>query len=301
MRKSIEAPAPPRPEKPSRARDPRGDRYNRSRATVPGSLAEIVPVQARPTRVSMMRDTKTGRPVQRVTRDRDAIAIGAVPDPYAPEGRIEVRVNRRVDVLEGLRSRGHISVSEYEVGRAVQAVLERASGAKLGSGGWNPGNKADQTIAHELAIIYAVEDSRVVAQWVDRIVRALGMLDARLLRRILGERRTFEEVAALQGKGGERGRRYIAERFRDALTALDEAFAARGLVTGEIRGERQAAIAGEEVDAAGVLVPPGRGFRVAEDEDGSARWRPAWKRSPAQIEGEGTVATPARRRRPRNG
>ena len=160
------------------------------------------------------------------------------------------------------RSHGRITTSEYEVGRTVQAVLERASGARLGSGGWNPGNKADTTIAHELAIIYAIEDARVIRAMADRVVRAIGMIDARLLRRILGEGRSFSEVSAILGKGtGEKGTRYIAERFRDALEELDKAFAAKGIVTGEIRAERQETSASHDYDERGVQVPSGTGYR----------------------------------------
>jgi hypothetical protein len=56
----------------------------------------------------------------------------------------------------------------------------------------------------------------------------LGRIDANIVQRVLGENKSFAEVATLQGKSGERGTRYIAARFRDALEALAGAKAAHG-------------------------------------------------------------------------
>jgi hypothetical protein len=45
---------------------------------------------------------------------------------------------------------------------------------------------------------------------------------------VLGDRRTYADVAADRGRAGDAGRRYYAARFRDALEALAEAWAAKG-------------------------------------------------------------------------
>ena len=57
---------------------------------------------------------------------------------------------------------------------------------------------------------------------------AVGIIDARLIRQILGERMSFAECAALRGRTGDRGARYYAARFRDALEIVAERFAAKG-------------------------------------------------------------------------
>lgn len=205
---------------------------------------------------------------------RDAafdVAEKRVADPYEPGSFRYTPFNRRVDLLEEEISHKRITVSQYEIGRQIQAVFERASGARLGSGGWSQGGSRDQTIAHELAIIYAIDDARIIRGLVERVTRTLGQIDARLLRRILAERMTFAEAAAFQGKSGDRGARYIAARFRDALESLDDAFAARGLTQRDeeglpvIRGEA-ALPSDEETDARGVTVPTGRGETWGTDQ-----------------------------------
>ena len=113
-------------------------------------------------------------------------------------------------------------------------------------------------------MIYAVDDARVVQAYMDRITRALGHIDMRILRQVLGERLTFAQVAEARGRAGRQGTAYYADRFRDALAALVEAWAAKGTAQRDeegrpkISGER-AAPTGEETDAAGVVVPRGHG------------------------------------------
>ncbi len=221
---------------------------NKKRASIPGRRRK------RPVRLAPI----TARDVAFDVADK------RVADPYDSTTTRLTPFNRRVDLLEEEITHQRITVSQYEVGRQVQAVFERASGARLGSGGWSAGGSRDQTIAHELAIIYAIDDARIIRGMADRITRALGQIDSRLLRRLLADRLTFTEAAALQGKSGDRGSRYIAARFRDALEALAEAFAARGLTQTDDEGNRviraeQASSTSEETDARGVVVPQGHG------------------------------------------
>jgi len=159
-------------------------------------------------------------------------AVVAVPDPNPdPYGRRDERViatvNRRVDILETERSAGRISDGAYAVGRIVQAVFERARG--LGPApGWRERDRVDAAWVHEAAIVHALEDARKLRAHKERIRSALGMIDARLLEQILGERLTYAECAAARGRAGERGVAYYAARFRDALEALAGDWAARG-------------------------------------------------------------------------
>ena len=155
------------------------------------------------------------------------ISLVAVPDPYDRAGpRIGATVNRRTDILELERSRHLISEAGYQAGRIAQAVFERARGP--GTSNWQGGSRVDAWTAHELAIIYALEDAAKIRAYMGWITRVLGQIDARLVRRILGDRMSYSECAALQGKSGERGISYIAQRFRDALEALADGIAARG-------------------------------------------------------------------------
>lgn len=161
-------------------------------------------------------------------RPQHAFAAVAVPDPYDPQApRTIATANRRVDILEFERSARRISDAAYAVGRIVQAVFERARGLRP-AGGWHVGDRVDVSWAHEAAIVYALEDARKLHIYKERIRAALGMIDARLLERVLGDRLSYSECAALQGKSGERGTSYVATRFRDALEALADAWAAKG-------------------------------------------------------------------------
>ena len=150
------------------------------------------------------------------------------PDPYGPrDERVIATVNRRVDILETERAAGRISDAAYRVGRIVQAVFERARG--VGPRGlWNPGDRVNAAWQHEIAIVHAITDARRVRIYKERIRAALGMIDARLIERVLGDGLSYAECAALQGKAGERGISYVATRFRDALEALADAWAAKG-------------------------------------------------------------------------
>lgn len=228
---------------PVRERDPRGDRYDHRAAFDP--------------RTSLSRPARRKGPVEASTV--------AVADPHEPGKRVLASVNRRVDVLEMERSHNRITVSQYETGRQVQAILERSAGCRLGSAGWNSSGSRDQTIAHELAIIYAVEDARLVAKLRARIVGAIGEVPGRFLAEVLSGRKTFAQYAADRGKGGERGTAYIAEHFRILLEDLDGFFAAEGVATTIDRffqGERT----GEETDERGRVVPAGHGHAWGGEE-----------------------------------
>lgn len=235
---------------PGRSRDPRGDRYDHSQAFDP--------------RTNLSRAVRRKGPVTTSTV--------AVADPFSPGTRVLASVNRNIDVLEMERSHGRITVSQYEVGRQVQAILERGVGARLGSSSYEVRGTKDLSIAHELAIIYAIEDARLVASLKDKIMRAIGATGARFLAEVLTGRQTFAQYAEARGKGGERGTAYIAEHFRILLESLDEDFAAEGIVQA-IRGfvgEQT----GEETDARGRVVPDGQGVYFGTLE---ARYAPQAK------------------------
>lgn len=223
-----------------RRRDPRGDRYDHS--------------QAFDARTSLSRAVRRRGPV--------AVSAVAVADPFSPGTRVLAAANRNIDVLEMERSHGRITVSQYEVGRQVQAILERGVGARLGSMAFDIRGSKDMTIAHELSIIYAIEDARLVAVLKDKITRAIGVTGSRFLAEVLTGRQTFAQYAEARGKGGERGTAYIAEHFRILLESLDEDFAAEG-VAQAVRGFHGVPT-GEETDARGRTVPDGHGVYFGE-------------------------------------
>jgi len=213
-------------------------------------------------------DLRRSPPTARRTEIEERPVILA--DPSAPGEEICAILNRRVDILEYEKAHHRITEQQYCLGRIVQAVFERASG-RIGSGGFNAGSRVDQVTANELRMIYAVDDARRVSAFVERIARALGPLDTRLLRQILGERLTFAQCAAARGRAGRQGTAYYADRFRDALSALVEAWAAKGRAQVDATGERRisgqrAAPTGEETDAAGIVVPPGHGEAWGVDQ-----------------------------------
>src|SRR5262245_12942851 len=153
-------------------------------------------------------------------------AVGAVADPLEPGERLCVTIDRRVDILEDERAHGRISEAAYQVGRVAQAVFERARGP--GHSNWQGNVRVDAYTAKELAIIHGIEAAERITRLVGWMRRELGRIDANILQRVLGEQKSYAEVAALRGKGGERGTRYVAARFRDALESLAKAKAARG-------------------------------------------------------------------------
>ena len=192
-------------------------------------------------------DTKGGRPRAASRYDRrtssarmpaDGLArppksrnvntvTASVVDPWG-DGveRHQMTVNRAVDILELERSHGRISEAAYPTGRQLQAVFEKIGA--VGGTNWQGTSRVDVMMQQELRVMTSLDHARFVTATFERMRARLGMIDARLLRRILGERMGFPEAAALQGKAGERGTAYIAGRFRDALEDLAEAWSAKG-------------------------------------------------------------------------
>ena len=188
-----------------------------------------------------------GRPT--TTKNIETSTV-AVEDPRpdrdsGPGQRVLATVNRRVDILEHERAHGRISNDAYREGRLVQALFERAG--LSGGSTWSDGARVDAEVAKELKIIRRLDDSRLIGKMVDEIEKTLGAIDARIVRQVLGDNRSYAQVAQPLdlksaaaragaadwqplGRGGwqkpARGdvRRarigYVAQRFRDALETL---------------------------------------------------------------------------------
>jgi hypothetical protein len=142
-------------------------------------------------------------------------------------GRIFANAHRRADILEWERSHSLISDPAYWAGRLAQAVFERYRGPGAGNQ-WREGDRVDAASAHEHAIIKLLEDRAAVKALVEKIRGRLGIIDANIVRRLLADRMSYTDVAALTGKRGDRGARYVALRFRDALETLADMFGTKG-------------------------------------------------------------------------
>ena len=163
-----------------------------------------------------------------VARWKDS-RVAAVSDPYDPTRRILATVNIRTDLLELEYAHNRISEAALRIGREIQSKLERLS--QVGAGNqWRQGDRVDQYQRHEEVIVGTLEAARAADAMFSWIARCLGKdnLDVRILRNLLGDNMSYGAVAVLHGKLGDRGVRYIAERFRDALEVLANATAAKG-------------------------------------------------------------------------
>lgn len=159
-------------------------------------------------------------------------AIGKVQDPSerdptVPQQRIAVTINRNVDVLENERSHDRISEAAYRVGREIQRAFERQNQLRTTFRA-EPGGSRDVAYAHEMAIGYAIEEARAVEEIVARVSGAVGPVGARVLRAVIGEGKTFKQMAEARGRSGDRGINSAADQFRWLLEDLAEAWAARG-------------------------------------------------------------------------
>lgn len=103
--------------------------------------------------------------------------------------------NRIIDVLETKRPHGRITVSQYRVGRQVQAVLARSVEARPGSASLGIRGSRNATIAQELAILFAIGDARLVAKLLDEIVSAIGVIGTRFPSEVLTHRQTYAQYA----------------------------------------------------------------------------------------------------------
>lgn len=181
------------------------------------------------------------RPAPRLARDV-AVVPGnrIVPCPYNANERIAVTVNRHVDLLSTERAAGRLTEAEFLVGRLCQEAWERQSGARMGRNGFDPSGSRDQTVAHELSIIFALDDAAKVAAFNDRVAAAIGWTGVAVLKRFLVEGHTFKSYAGLGASAWQIGK--VADRFRERLKDLTEAlYTATGAERQRIRATREPA------------------------------------------------------------
>lgn len=155
--------------------------------------------------------------------------IGAIIDPFDPNRRLLASINIRTDLLELEYAHNRLSEAAFRLGREIQSRLERLT--QVGAGNqWDSGDRVDTYQRHEEVIVNKLEASREVQAYFSWVKRCLGSanIDCTIIRDILGDRLSYAACAVKHGKFGQRGTRYIAARFRDALENLATAQAATG-------------------------------------------------------------------------
>jgi hypothetical protein len=146
--------------------------------------------------------------------------LAAVADPLEPGARLQVSVNRRVDILEMERSQGLISNPAYLAGRFIMMLFERSRGARGGSAGpWREGGTSDAW-NYEAKLVRALNDAATVVRYSKSMAGLLGDYDMALVGDILGDGYTYEQCALRRGRHGARARGYLAQRFREALEQI---------------------------------------------------------------------------------
>lgn len=147
-------------------------------------------------------------------RDADGLPVAAT-------------VNRRVSILEDERSHGRISEGAYQAGGSLARVFELASrigstSSPHGGSSLTGDQKASRMDERRCEAVDAIRAEEAKARLV------VGEIGVRLLRRILGERMSYEDAAAKVGKAGAWGARWVATSFRMYLEAIADSQAAKG-------------------------------------------------------------------------
>lgn len=148
-----------------------------------------------------------------------------IPQAGKPPARVRVAANVRASILDWERHRGLINDDQHRVGVVIERLFEMAAGGG-GGGGNDSGVRLDPGTRKEMAIIFGIERARSTLSMLDGVREIVGVVDALVLRRVLGDRWTYDAVAAeLDRKektepGSERSARYAARRYRDALATL---------------------------------------------------------------------------------
>jgi hypothetical protein len=154
----------------------------------------------------------------------NAVAVMVnVDDPYEPGAQIAVFRSLRDDPLARLQCRGHIDQAQFAAGRAWQADYESAE-----IGGVGAIDTTKEPVDGRRLPEMLTERQQLAMRRIASDDRALGQEGAILIRRVLVEAMTFEQIAATRGDLGQAMVKYLGKRFREALETLAEA---RGLVS----------------------------------------------------------------------
>ena len=154
---------------------------------------------------------------------RAASATITVDNPAAQIGHSEasrtVIVQRalRDDPLGRLHARGQISTAQFRAGRRWQAAVETAEGVSLRSPDLASPVVDTSRVTVVLANLDRIDKARAeLARW----DAALGRVGATLIRLVLVNAHTMEQVAAANGEATSRAVDYYGRRLREILTTL---------------------------------------------------------------------------------
>lgn len=148
---------------------------------------------------------------------RDVVLVDR-PVPGSPGVSREVTVNRRVDTLAHERAQKRITHEEFHAGRAMQAIWEGQDGSRVSGADWSGGTRrsgiTDGLSAAEVLAIRRIVGARD-AEDLNRMVSLyVGREGLRELRAVLCGHGYFADMAAAEGRTGERAASEIASRFR---------------------------------------------------------------------------------------
>ncbi|MBP27866.1 hypothetical protein [Methylobacterium sp.] len=148
---------------------------------------------------------------------RDVVLVER-PVPGAPGVTRQVTVNRRVDTLAHERAQKRISHEEFWTGRAMQAVWEGQDGSRISGADWSGGSRrsgiTDGLTAAEILAIRRLVGAREAERLNTEIRDAVGRQGLIELRAVLCGHGFFADMAAAEGRSGERAASEIASRFR---------------------------------------------------------------------------------------
>jgi hypothetical protein len=152
-------------------------------------------------------------------------AFGAVQDPENRARRISVAIATTVDVLEADLSRDLITEAAYAMGRMLQGIWEHADGQRIGSA-WRAeaGGGAISPEAIDRRMLRLLADAETIKRFEADAAEVVGTAGVRFLRRALIGGRPYSAVAADEGKSGDRGTAYAADRCRWLLEQLAQKF-----------------------------------------------------------------------------
>jgi hypothetical protein len=139
---------------------------------------------------------------------RDSGALGT---------RSSKRAKRQPDILKDEESQGHLSAEAVRIGRIIEAVFEWRSSGLDSRSQWH--HRVDNSGSPDLSAVQLDRTAAIATyeQWLQEQVGGLGIA---FLRQILFERMSYAEIAAQRGNAGERGKSYVAYRFRTYLEEL---------------------------------------------------------------------------------
>ena len=145
------------------------------------------------------------------------------PNPSLRGRRQRAAINIKTDALESEYARGRISEAGYWAGRTYKAVLERSRRPLSGGGAWNPGNRVDQVISHEIAILERIANADDAVGMLNETSRVLGILGQRILELVLVDELTITAAAKrIRGRDDRQTVIYWSQRFRESCELLAE-------------------------------------------------------------------------------